>query len=141
MTDRLNWELSRKCVPIYTATLELNGVHIIEPGSQIEFPNNAKYSSVTWTVVDWKLSSENGKNTTTLGLSTDESAISLVNEYEAIQAIAKKEVQDNKAMTGIVTSVSDGGSDRMNVWFANAGGNSSGVVASVRNLCGEFRSV
>ncbi len=143
MTERLQRELDQKSVPIYTASLELVGIHHIEPGTQIEFPNNAKYSDITWTVVDWSLNiNENAQHTTSLGLSTDQSAISITNEFEAVQSIAKKEVNDAKAMTGIVTSVpTDGSSDRCNVWFSNAGGSGSGAVASVRNVSGDFRFV
>lgn len=143
MTERLQRELDQKSVPIYTASLELEGIHHIEPGTQIEFPNNAKYDDVTWTVVDWGLNvNDNAKHTTSLGLSTDNSAISITNEFEAVQSIAKKEVNDAKAMAGIVTSVpTDGSSDRCNIWIGNAGGSGSGVVASVRNVSGDFKLV
>jgi len=134
ITEKLQKELDQKCVPIYTATLELDDFYSIEPGSQIEFPNDPYYSTITFTVVDWKATkSPDGSRRTTLNLTSDESVISIANEFDVIQATVKKEVADNRAMTGIITDIPDGSSDRCNVWFSNAGGSGSGAVASVQS--------
>jgi len=137
MTYYLQSELDRKSKEIYTGTLELAGMVLIEPGTRLQFPDHGKYSGVVWTVVDQTFTIEPGRITTSLGVSTDDSAISLTNDYDAVYAIAKKEVDDNKSTTGLVVSVPTTG-DRCDVWMAGPEG--SGVVVSVRNPGGNWRT-
>jgi len=137
MTYYLQSELDRKSKEIYTGTLELAGMVLIEPGIRLQFPDHGKYSGVVWTVVDQTFTIEPGRITTTLGVSTDDSAISLTNDYDAVYAIAKKEVEDNKAVVAVVTNVPTSG-DRCDVWMAGPEG--SGVVVNIRNPGGNWRT-
>jgi hypothetical protein len=136
MTNYLQQQLDQKSEEIYTGTLTLTGMQMIETGTQLQFPDNQKYSGVEWTVVDQTYNIEPGKITTTLGVSTDNSVISLPNDYDTVYAIAKKEVDDNKAVTAIVTNIPTEG-DRCDVWMAGPEG--SGVVVNIRNPGGNWR--
>lgn len=137
MTYYLQGKLDRKSKEIYTGTLELAGMQLIETGTRLQFPDHGKYSGVVWTVVDQTFTIEPGRITTTLGVSTDDSAISLTNEFDAVYAIAKKEVEDNKAQIAVVTNIPTSG-DRCDVWMAGPEG--SGVVVNIRNPGGNWRT-
>jgi len=108
MTAYLNKKLAILSVPVYNATVELVGFYHIEPGKQIVFPDDIKYSSKIWTVVDWNFSDEGGNAKTTLNLTTDESVISLPNEFEIIQSTAQSEVDKSLPEAAVVTSIIDG---------------------------------
>lgn len=147
ITAKVQREIDQKSIPIYTATLELSDFYSIDVGAQIMFPNDPYYSTTIFTVSDWKMSkSPEGSRKTTLNLTSDESVISIANEFEVIQATAKKEVQENKAVVGVVTEIpADGSSsDRCSVWIpagsslGYGGGGGSGSVVSARNVGGGF---
>lgn len=137
MTYYLQAELDRKSKEIYTGTLELAGMQLIETGTRLQFPDHGKYSGVVWTVVDQTFTIEPGRITTSLGVSTDDSAISMTNDFDAVYAIAKKEVNDNKAVVAVVTNIPTSG-DRCDVWMAGPEG--SGVVVNIRNPGGNWRT-
>lgn len=105
MTDYLERELEIKAVPVYDATVELAGFYLIEPGRQIQFPDDVYYGSLVWTVVDWSFSDENGKPVTRINLTTDESVISPANEFEIIQNIAAYEVAKSLPEAARVISI------------------------------------
>lgn len=142
MTLKVQREIDQKSQPIYTATLVLKDFYTMDNGTQVMLPNDPFYPDIVFTISDYKISKESkGPRRTYINLTTDDSVISLPNEFEVIQAIAQKEVEDNKAMVGVVTSVPDEGSssDRCQVWLQTGGGSGgSGVVASVRNVGGNF---
>lgn len=106
MQDKLDSELDQKAVPIHTATVTMSGFYDINPGQQIMFPNDSYYYALTFTVVDWALSGTPADPVTTLGLTTDESVISIPNEFEIIQAMIKKETDPIRSKVGTVNWVS-----------------------------------
>jgi hypothetical protein len=134
ITTKLQRNCDQQSIPIYSATLELDGYYDIEPGQQIIFPDDPYYSTKTFTVTDRSYKGSPNSTRTTLNLTTDESAISITNEFEVIQATAKKEVQDNKAEVAIVSSVPTDGSERFTALSTSSGGKE----VSVRNPGGGF---
>jgi hypothetical protein len=107
MTAYLQYLLDMKCVPIYTASIELNGFYLIEPGKQIMFPDDIHYPTTVWTVVDWKFNDAGATPSTSLNLTTDSSVISLPNEFEVIQSTAQDEVNKSLPEAAVVTEVID----------------------------------
>lgn len=105
MIEKLDSELDQKAIPIYSATVTMSGFYDIEPGQQIIFPNDPYYPSIVFTVVDWTFQLEPANPQTILNLTTDESVISIPNEFEIIQAVAQHEVNEAKVQVGTVTSV------------------------------------
>lgn len=101
LTAKLNRELNQKCKPIYTATLKLDDFYFIEPGRQIQFPQDPIYDNVLFSVVDWNVNGEPAKPVTTINLTSDESVISVVNEFEVIHDTIKKIVTDNRPAIGV----------------------------------------
>lgn len=114
----LNTLLDLKSVPLYTATVELAGYWDIPPGKQIVFPNDAFYSTIIFTVVDWKVTGTGGNNKTSLGLNTD--VFSIPNEIDTVKGVAMREVAINKAKVGTVTD--DLGNGRVLVELENGQG-------------------
>lgn len=103
---KLQKELDQKKDPIYTATLEMDGFYYLDPGMQLVFPDDPYYPDTVFTVVDLSLKgSENAVLNTSINLTTDETATSIVNEFEVVQAIAAKETQTALSDTGVVTSI------------------------------------
>lgn len=102
LTAYLNHELGWKSVPILNGTVELSGFHFIEPGKQIKFPDDDYYPDTRWTIVDWGFKATEGNAITTLNITTDESIISLPNEFEIIQSTAKHEVKKSLPEAGKV---------------------------------------
>lgn len=137
ITTKLQREIDQKSVPIYSATLELDGFYDMEPGTQVLFPDDPYYDTTTFTIVDRTLKGEPGKPRTTFNLTTDPNSISITNEFEVIQATAQKEVQDNKAQIGVVESVPSSG-DRFTALVAGQGSQTS---IPARNVGGQFLGV
>lgn len=107
MTAYIQHQLDIKSVPIYNATMEMSGFYLIEPGKQMMFPDDPYYNDKIWTVVDWSFKDSGGTPNTTINLTTDESVISLPNEFEIIQSTAQKEVQKSLPEAAKVVSVVD----------------------------------
>lgn len=104
MIDYLDWMLSQKSIPIWTATLVMAGLYDAPPGKQIMFPDREKYGDKVFTIVDWKLSGDDTGNLTTMNLSTIDT--SLPNEFEVLQSVAKTEADKVRSKVGVVTAVS-----------------------------------
>lgn len=133
ITDKLNKELAQKKNAIYTASVEITGFYNIEPGTQIQFPNDPYYDEIKFTVTDWKVEGTPSQPKTRINLTSDESAISIANEFDVISATANKAAKDNRATTGVVQKTGeDSGSDRCMV-LINGGGSGQGSIVSVRN--------
>lgn len=139
ITADLTKQLNQRKDPIYSGSIELDDFYHIEPGTQIIFPNDAYYSSVTFTVTDVKWNGTPSKPRTTLNVTSDESSISIANEFEVIQATAQNEVENAKPVVGVVTEIGTTG-DRCNVFVTGGGGGGTGSVVSVRNVGGNFRT-
>lgn len=112
MVAVLDRELDMKSVPIYTAKLELAGLYPYETGTQIMFPDDPYHSKIVFTVVDYTMQGEQGKPTTSINLTTDESSISITNELDVIETVAENLVNDSKIKVGVLTSIPNKGSDR-----------------------------
>jgi hypothetical protein len=134
MENKLENELDQKAWPIWTVELELKGYYSYEPGMLIEFPDDDEYSSKTFTVTDISYKGELGITTTSLSLTTDESAVSIPNEFDTVEAIAKKVDKDSRAEVMIVESVGPG--DRLRALSYSPGGQ---ISKNVRNVGGNWR--
>lgn len=139
MTVKLNKELAQKKNPIYSGTVVFNGFHDIEPGTQIQFPDDDYYDEIVFTVSDLSIEGSPAKPVTTINITSDESAISIANEFDVIKSIADNSANSAKATTGVVTNIGEDGSDRCMV-LINGGGSSNGTIVSCRNVGGQFVS-
>jgi len=119
-------ELDQKSNPIYSGTLVLAGFNLYEPGTQIIFHDDYDHSDKKFTVVDWTYNGP--ENITTMNLTTDETVISIPNEIEVVQAVARKEVSYIQSDVGVVTSKSTS-SDRITYIST-----STGVKQNVRDI-------
>lgn len=138
MTAKLTKELAQKKDPIYSGTATLNGFYDLEPGTQITFPDDDYYDNIVFTVTDLTIEGTPAKPVTTINITSDESSISVVNEFDVIKAIADNSANSAKATTGVVTSTGeDAGTDRCLV-LINGGGSSNGTVVSCRNVGGKW---
>jgi len=113
MTAYLQWQLDNKSVPIYSATLTMIGYQDMEPGLQVQFPDDPYYDDKIFTVVDWTFTAthsegESPREQTTVNLTTDESVISLPNEFDVIRATAQSEADKVRSKVGTVSAVSGG---------------------------------
>ena len=131
LTARVQLELNQKSSPIYTGTLRLRGFYDYEKGTQINLPNDPDYSDVNFTITDRTFHAEptasgSGAVYTKLNVSTDESVISIVDEFDTIYAAAKTEA--NKAKCQVGTAVADASDGRVLVYV-----NETGTVESVRS--------
>lgn len=106
MTAYLQWQLDNKCVPIYSATLTMWGFQDMEPGRQVRFPDDPYYGDKIFTVVDWTFTNNQNGEMTTVNLTTDESVISLPNEFDVIRATAQSEADKVRSKVGTVSAVS-----------------------------------
>lgn len=111
MTAYVQWQLDNKSVQIYQATLTLIGFHDIEPGKQFLFPDDPYYPDKVFTAVDWTFTAqhstgESPRELTTVNLTTDESVISLPNEFDVIRATAQSEADKVRSKVGTVSNVS-----------------------------------
>lgn len=106
MTAYLQWQLNNKSVPIYSATLTMLGFQDMEPGQQVRFPDDPYYGDKIFTVVDWTFTNNQNGEMTTVNLTTDESVISLPNEFDVIRATAQSEADKVRSKVGTVSAVS-----------------------------------
>lgn len=131
----LQKELDMKAWPIYTVKLELAGVHNYEPGTQVMFPDYKYYKDLVFTVVDFTISVTRAEPKTTLNLTTDESSISVANEFDVVQTTAKHEVNEAKSRVGVVVSIPNKNDDRCLVWVPSKSG---GSIINARNPGGDW---
>jgi len=139
MTAKLNKELAQKKDPIYSGTVVFDGFYDIGPGTQIQFPDDDYYDEIVFTTSDLTIEGTPAKPVTTINVTSDESAISIANEFDVIKAIADNSANSAKATTGVVTSIGEDGSDRCMV-LINGGGSSNGTIVSCRNPGGQWVS-
>lgn len=134
MTAKLNAELAQKKDPIYSGTITFEGFLHIEMGTQIIFPNDPFYSEIYFTVTDIRRQGNPTQRITTCNVTSDESSISIPNEFDVIRATARKEVKDNLAVVGEVVSIGTG--DRLEVQIQST--KSKGSIVDARNVGGFF---
>ncbi|MCE7697877.1 MAG: hypothetical protein K8E24_003235 [Methanobacterium paludis] len=131
LNARVQFEINQKSAPVYTATLKLRGFYDYEPGTQINLPNDPYYSNINFTITDRTFHAEptasgSGAIYTEFNLSTDETVISIVNEFDTIYAAAKTEADKAKSQTG--TAVADAANGRVLVYV-----NDTGTVENLRS--------
>jgi hypothetical protein len=112
MTAELDKQLEMKADPIYSGTVTFFGLVPYETGTQVMFPNDDYHSNIVFTVVDYSIDIVDGAVTTTVNITSDESAISIVNEFDVIEATAQQVVNDNQLTVGVVTSIPNKKDDR-----------------------------
>lgn len=110
LNARVQLEIDQKSTPVYTATVKLRGFYDYEKGTQINFPNDPYYSNVNFTITDRTFHAEptasgSGAVYSQFNLSTDESVISIVNEFDTIYATSKIEADKAKCQTGTVVAI------------------------------------
>ncbi|AEG18628.1 hypothetical protein [Methanobacterium paludis] len=131
LNARVQLEIDQKSQPVYTATLKLRGFYDYEKGTQINFPNNPNYSDINFTITDRTFHAEptasgDGAIYTEFNLSTDETVISIVNEFDTIYAAAKTEADKVKCQVG--TAQADAANGRVLVYV-----NDTGTVENLRS--------
>jgi hypothetical protein len=131
LNARVQLEINQKSGPVYTATVRLRGFYDYEKGTQINFPNDPYYSDINFTITDRTFHAEptasgDGAVYTEFNLSTDETVISIVNEFDTIYAAAKTEANKVACQTG--TAVADASDGRVLVYV-----NETGTVESVKS--------
>jgi hypothetical protein len=112
MTAELDKQLEMKADPIYSGTVTFFGLVPYETGTQIMFPNDDYHSQIVFTAVDYTINVVNGTAMTTVNITSDESSISIVNEFDVIEATAQQVVNDNMLRVGVVTSIPNKNDDR-----------------------------
>lgn len=110
LNARVQLEIDQKSTPVYTGTVKLRGFYNYEKGTQINFPNDPSYSNVNFTITDRTFhaeptSSGDGAVYSQFNVSTDESVISIVNEFDTIYATSKIEADKAKSQSGTVVAV------------------------------------
>jgi hypothetical protein len=105
LIDEIDRELAMKAWPIHTATMTMHGMPSYEVGTQIKFPDDKKHGDKVFTVTDYTITGVDGKVTTDYNLTTDESAISIPNEFDTIEATTKQVVNDSKLTVATVTAI------------------------------------
>jgi hypothetical protein len=85
---RAERELAQKAWPIYSGSVKLVGIHNYDVGEAIMFPEHRKYPEMIFTIVESTINNNYDNDPiTTLGFSTDETAIAPANHFEAIAAV------------------------------------------------------
>lgn len=107
MTAYLQHLLDIQSIPTHSAKATFPGLKLTEPGKQFMFPDEVYHGDKVWTVVDLDFGDEGGKPVTTLNLTTDETVISIPNEFEIIQSTAQNEVEKSLPEAATVTAVLD----------------------------------
>lgn len=128
LTAKVQAEINQKSVPVYTATLVLKGFYVYEPGTQIQFPNDPYYSGMNFTITDRTYSGNPQEGyTSTFNLSTDESVVSVPNEFDSINAAAVTAAHQVKSQTGTAQADASGGHVLIYV-------NETGTVEDIRTV-------
>ncbi len=119
-------ELDQKSSPIYTATVRMSGFYDYEKGTQIQFPNDPYYSDKTFTITDRTYQVDPTTIYSEFQLSTDETVVSVANEFDTVWAAAQAEASKVKSQTG--TAKADAASGRVLIYV-----NETGTVENVRS--------
>lgn len=136
LVDEIDRELAMKAWPIHTATMTMHGMPSYEIGTQIKFPEDKKHGEEVFTITDYTITGVDGKVTTEYNMTTDESAISIPNEFDTIEATTKQVVNNNKLTVGMVTSIPDKNDDRC---IMNVKTKTGYVEKNVRNPGGKWK--
>lgn len=112
LQEEIQKELDMKAWPIYSCTMTMTGLPSYEVGTQVIFPEDNYHKDKVFTIVDYDIDIAGGKADTTYNLTTDESAISIPNEFDTIEATAEQKVNDAKVTVGVVTSIPSKSDDR-----------------------------
>jgi hypothetical protein len=129
-------ELDMKAWPIHTCQMTMWGMPAYEIGTQLKFPENSKHSDKVFTITDYEITGDGGTVTTSYNATTDESAISIPNEFDTIEATAQQVVNDNMLTVGVVTSIPSKGDDRCLVSKPSKNGY---TTINARNPGGQWR--
>ncbi len=105
-------ELNMKAWPIHTCKIVMEGMPIYEVGTQLKFPDNKKHKDKVFTITDYDITGTGGKIETSYNATTDESAISVPNEFDTIEATIEKKVNDAKLSVGVVTAIPNKSDDQ-----------------------------
>lgn len=112
LITEIDKELAMKAWPIHTCQMTMHGMPSYEVGTQLKFPDNPKHSDKVFTITDYDITGDGGTVTTSYNATTDESAISIPNEFDTIEATAEQKVNNAKATVGMVVSIPDKNDDR-----------------------------
>ncbi len=127
LTAAVQTELDQKSGPIYTVEgARFRGFYDWEPGMQVIFPEDPYYPDMVFTVTDRNYYGSTDEMYSEFNLSTDQTVVSVVNEFDTVRAAAEAAANKVKSQTG--TAVADAASGRVLIYV-----NETGTVENVRS--------
>lgn len=99
--------LNQKAWPLYTAKITFSKFYDIEPGIQVKFPEDDMYPDLIFTVVDKVVKGKPADYTTTFNAVTNDTSMSMIDQFDAIQTMITQAIQATKSRRAVVVEVDD----------------------------------
>lgn len=105
LTQMIKEELSLRSKEVYNVTLTMKHYFDVAPGMEFVFPDESDIKDERFTVVGVTLEGTPERHYTTIEMTTDESLINPMNTFEAIKAVVKDVLGDERTRVGEVLEV------------------------------------